>query len=212
MSFETLIKNSFKLYSPYTEGRKPLEKFISKVFKRVYNAELKFFHQNLLTVQSEGIEGAIGFSSCENAIFLEQYLDLPIEEEIYRLSMIKTGRHNIAEVGNLAAIRNGSGAKLMIAMTECLLLYGYKFATFTGTNQIFSIFNKLGYTPMIITCAEKEKVSNSNAWGSYYEYSPRVAVADLNILKSRLLKVNPVDNTELFNEVRECLVRNLLEA
>ncbi len=199
------VKDEYSLLAHNDAGRKVLERLICRVYKKVYNAEISFFHHYLLSIKNEGLEGVIGFSPLNQPVFLEQYLELPLEKEISRLVMFDVSRASIAEVGNLAAIKGGSGVKLIIAMTECLLQKGFEYGSFTGTKQIFSFFNKFNYMPLVLTCADPGKVANISSWGSYYNYCPKVAVVDLRALKVKLQQFRDGEFNEIFEAVSESL-------
>ena len=98
--------------------RLSLQAFIADNFFKTYQADVKHFSETLLgckDAQGHWV-AALGYSGlAHRRAFLEQYLDVPIEQEIASLQKQTVARTQIVEVGNLAALHPGAGRAIYIA-------------------------------------------------------------------------------------------------
>lgn len=163
--------------------------FIAKTFFAHYNARIDKFCDRLLSVCSPKgeITAAAGYNLAEEGpLFLEQYLDLPIEKQVRQQLGIDIARTEIAEVGNLAATQAGGSRMLIELMTQHLHGEGRRWVAFTATKSLINSFHRLGLSPVILAPALPERVSNPAAWGSYYLQHPYVAIGDIQLGHARL--------------------------
>ncbi|MDH4172762.1 MAG: thermostable hemolysin, partial [Betaproteobacteria bacterium] len=90
--------------------RRAFEAFIAERFCRAYGARLTHFLPHLLGVM-DGLarwQAAAGYAAAgAQALFLEQYLDRPIEQALGAAVGRPLARGSIVEVGNLAAVSAG---------------------------------------------------------------------------------------------------------
>lgn len=98
--------------------RAALERFVAERFLRVYGARLSHFCAHLVGLR--GADGAwraaAGYTAAgSKSLFLEQYLDAPVEALLAAASGRPVARERIAEVGNLAAAV-GMGRELIPAV------------------------------------------------------------------------------------------------
>lgn len=157
--------------------RAAAEAFIREVFRQAYAAEVASFAPNLMLLEDgPRIVGAVGWrSASEEALFLERYLDLPIEREIGRLAGQEVPRHRIVEVGNLAAGRPGSSVALILSLAVHLDQLGFEWVVFTATSELIGIFRRLGLPPLALAQANPERLGDAaQAWGRYYQTQPVV--------------------------------------
>ena len=81
--YPAVIPYRIELQDPDDAGRQALESFVHSTFKRVYGADVRHFLPRLmsLTNRQDELIAAVGFHAAQNdTLFLEQYLDKPIEE------------------------------------------------------------------------------------------------------------------------------------
>ena len=114
-------------------------------------------------------------------LFLEQYLDNPIELEINRYSSVPVVRHQIAEIGNLAATQRGSSQLLFILLAATLQRANFEWLVFTATPQVRKAISKLGFElhPVADARASRLQTSTEEEWGSYYQTRPVVVAGQL---------------------------------
>ncbi|OGB38154.1 MAG: hypothetical protein A2461_09105, partial [Burkholderiales bacterium RIFOXYC2_FULL_59_8] len=112
----------------HSPRRQEAENFIANVFAQRYNAKVSSFTPNLMVLEQEGvIVAAAGWRSAnETALFLERYLDTPIEQAMAHLAPNPIRRDRIVEVGHLAAQRPGSSIYLFRAMASYLHAAGFE--------------------------------------------------------------------------------------
>ena len=90
--------------------RAETEAFIRASFARHYGAEVSAFAPHLMLLeQQQRIVAATGWRAAkDDALFLERYLDQPVEQALARLAKQEVRRERIVEVGNLAAEKPGA--------------------------------------------------------------------------------------------------------
>lgn len=163
--------------------RLSLQAFIADNFFKTYQADVKHFSETLLgckDAQGHWV-AALGYSGlAHRRAFLEQYLDVPIEQEIASLQKQTVARTQIVEVGNLAALHPGAGRALIIQMTRHLHRSGYQWVVFTATRHLFNSFKRLKLKPVSLGLADPKRLADGGrAWGSYYDTEPEVMFGDI---------------------------------
>jgi hypothetical protein len=154
-----------------------------------YGATIESYCDRLIGVCSpQGtMLAAAGYNLAEEGpLFLEQYLDLPLEQQIQQQLGMDITRSEIAEVGNLAALQAGGTRMLIELMTQRLHQEGRRWVAFTATKSLINSFHRMGLSPVILVPAKPERVKNSKAWGSYYQQNPHVAIGDIQLGHARL--------------------------
>jgi hypothetical protein len=94
------------------------ETFISDIFRCHYDAELSSFAPNLMLLEKNERIAAVAGWRCAGTerLFLENYLDVPIETAVSRLAGKLVDRQRIVEVGNLAAEVRGGSVEVMLTL------------------------------------------------------------------------------------------------
>jgi hypothetical protein len=110
----------------------------------------------------------------EGPVFLESYLDAPVEIEIGKALGRRVGRAEIVEIGNFAA----DNAFVMLELWGAAandLAGSSEIAVATLTAPLRRIFRRIGL-PFISLCrALPERLAQrAGEWGSYYEQDPQV--------------------------------------
>ncbi|WP_455205608.1 thermostable hemolysin [Kaarinaea lacus] len=167
------------LYDPCTTSRHHVEDFIHQVFARAYNADLKHYLSRLMALQSKDnrIVAALGMQqACSGPLFLEAYLDTPIEDVISQLHNTGVNRNQIMEVGNLASVHRGGLRQLIVALTSYLSGAGIEWVVFTAVPAVRNAFAALGLDLQPLTQADKSRLNETEqaSWGRYYETGPMV--------------------------------------
>jgi hypothetical protein len=187
---------STSLHQESSEYRFELERFITQKFADTHSAVIRSFMPRLIAL-SNGDEttATIGIrSASENALFLEQYMEWPIEEAISSTCLTAVNRKDIVEIGNFAAKNVSAGGLLFTLLALSLRKSGFKWMTFTATTEIEKLIGRLGCEPVILSDALPEKLAGDPAdWGAYYLRAPKVMICNLehtivNAVKSRRLE------------------------
>lgn len=175
---------------PCTKRREELENFIRVRFAEHYGAKIQHFMPCLLGLEDQvgQLQAAVGIRGAEaGGLFLERYLGRPVEQEITARNGRYMQRHEIVEVGNLAAVGAGHARLLIVALTDVLVALGFRWVAFTGTSTLLNSFQRLGLTPLSLGVADPACVGDElPAWGSYYATRPQVMVGDIYAGHQRL--------------------------
>lgn len=159
--------------------RHEVEGFVRRRFAEMHGARLSRFMPRLwsLTDEFSGIVGAVGLrDACDGALYLERYLDEPVEQAIARRVGAMPRREGLVEVGNLAADGVGHARVLIVQLTRLLAAAGTRWVSFTGTPSLVNSFRRLGLCPIDLGPADPARLDGDErrAWGRYYDDGPRV--------------------------------------
>ena len=185
----------FELHGPATPGREQIEAFIVERFHTAYQARVSHFFPWLLSMQCLGTCSAVaGIRPAKQAgLFLEQYLDEPVEDELSRVLEAAVARASIVEIGNLVADKKGSSHLLFLVFTAALHKAGYRWLVFTATRGLRNNLNKLGLSLHALGNADQSRLDAQGQaqWGAYYQSNPQIMACSLEqgmqIISSRPL-------------------------
>ena len=160
-------------------NRQEVEQFIYDVFKTSYGAEVTLFMPNLVALRDcEGeLMGAFGWKQASDGpLFLEQYLDEPIESLISKTLSKQITRNQITKIGNLA-VSNPRNAGILIAhIIQHSLDIGIEWCVATAHHSLQNGLVKGGRDVYPLFMADKARLSTEEQakWGSYYNRIPQV--------------------------------------
>jgi hypothetical protein len=160
------------------------EAFISDIFQRHYDAELSSFAPNLMLLEKNGRIAAVAGWRCAGTerLFLENYLDAPIETAVSRLAGRPVDRQRIVEVGNLAAEVRGGSVEVMVTLAAHLDRLGFEWVVFTATSELIGMLRRLGLPPLALASADPERLgTDARLWGSYYATHPVVVAGRIRL-------------------------------
>lgn len=174
-TFPTFVE----LNEPEDGSRAQTERYIRLCFKRMYGADIRQFMPVLMSLRNDDgrLLGTLGFRAAqEEALFLEQYLDRPVEQVLASKINRPVDRGGLVEVGNLAVSVAGGGRWLITALTAYLHSAGAKWVVFTVGPALRNSFARLGIELLDLGPAELGGLPPEERpfWGSYYEQQPRV--------------------------------------
>lgn len=122
------------------------------------------------------LEGVAGIRLAgAGALYLERYLDEPVEHRIERCTGERAGRTAIVELGNFAC-RDSRVAALFISLLPAYLLEsGLSWIAFTATLSVRRILQGLGARTFDLGPAHGACAADgADDWGRYYTQQPRV--------------------------------------
>jgi len=165
--------------------RPQAEEFIHENYARNYGADVRHFLPRLMTLHDNAGElmATLGFCRARtNRLFLEQYLDKPVETVLSTALGADVGRYGLVEVGNLAASRAGGSRWLIAALTAYLKAAGYDWAVFTAVPSLRNSFVRMGVELVALAPADKARLSDDEQklWGAYYDTEPVVVAANVH--------------------------------
>jgi hypothetical protein len=164
--------------------RREVEAVIHDVFVRRFGARVTSFAPNLLLLERNGSAlAACGWRGAQTgALFLERYLDCPIDQAMARLARQRVDRARIVEVGNLAAEKSGGSLHVILALSAHLSRLGYEWVVFTATQELVGIFSRLGLPLLALAKADPSRLgADAQAWGSYYDSEPIVVAGRIRL-------------------------------
>jgi hypothetical protein len=163
--------------------RTEFEAYVGAAFRRRHAATVHSFMPTLLGFrdtagQLRGVAGLRGAAA--ECLYLEQYLDAPIEAAIAASIGRIVRRDEIVEVGNLAGASCRTAMRMVVQLPAHLLSRDFRWIAFTATSAVRKILLGLGAPLVELARADGARVAGSNdEWGSYYQADPRVLLGYL---------------------------------
>lgn len=173
---------SFHLYDIHNAQRSKAEAAVKKIFRSAHGADITSFLPCLLTAEiNQRIAAVVGVRSAVNQpLFLEQYLNFPIETAIKNINGLDISRTSLVEIGNLVSCKTGVSRQLFIVLAFALERVNIEWVSFTATSQVEQLLAKLSLMPVVIGQANEESLVNgTDNWGTYYVDSPNVCVGNV---------------------------------
>lgn len=175
--------------APFSPRREEAEAFIRQVFREHYGAHVRSFAPDLLLVEAEQrVIGAAGWRGGNSKpLFLERYLDEPVEDLLARRTGLKLPRERLVEVGHLASDKPGTSVHIILALARHLSAAGYEWVVFTATSHLVRIFTRLGLPLLALANADPARLgAEAGDWGSYYDTRPVVVAGRIRIALDRV--------------------------
>jgi hypothetical protein len=162
--------------------RPAVEAFVRAVYARRFGAKLLQFAPTLVSLRDgHGVLAAAGYRSAgAGPLFLENYLQAPIERVLAARHGVAPARARIVEVGHLAAARAGEGLRLVRLLGPHLAALGFHWVVCTLTEELRHLFERLGVAPLVLGPADPAALGeHARHWGRYYEHHPMVLAGHL---------------------------------
>ncbi len=186
--FKHREQRSPRIATTHVDGASPrrpeTEAFIRDVFARRYGATVNSFAPQLVLFEENGRPiAATGWRAADGQpLFLERYLDRPIEQVMAGLAGQPVERARIVEVGNLAADKAGSSIHIVMSLAADLHRLGFEWVVFTATRELIGIFARLGLPLLALAPADPARLGAEAAdWGTYYETQPVVVAGRIRL-------------------------------
>ena len=160
------------------DARAEIERFIAERFRNAYGAQVSHFCAHLLGARSAtgAWQAAAGYTPAGNgALYLEHYLDRPIEAVLSNVLGERIQRERVVEVGNLVAAAGGCGRSFLPALGQHLVTLQHRWVVFTATREVRNLLRRLSFPVHVLGPARPERLPDRGAaWGSYYAHDPNV--------------------------------------
>lgn len=177
----------------HADERREVEAFIERIYAKAYGAVIGQHYPTLISVRDAHgrILAALGVRTAGNhRLFLEQYMDTPVEAGVSEAFGMAVARDQIVEIGNLASAGHGAAVFLFAALTAYLECMGFTHLALTGTRLLRGYFAKLGLDPRDMGHADPARLSDGGkSWGTYYDTEPRLIAGDIRASYARLQDV-----------------------
>ncbi len=178
----SLVAAQFQLHATQSPDRVEIETYISEKFYTAYGASVSHFLPWLIELQCDNIRSAAcGLKDAHSGkLYLENYLDMPIEQAISQATKRPIHRSNILEIGNLVSTWKGSSQLLFSFITVFANHLGYEWVAFTATEEVKSLLDKMQLPVTVIAAAQAKYLGvAAAAWGSYYATNPQVMIGHI---------------------------------
>lgn len=180
-----------RLYRAGDAGRSAVEAFVRQVYAERFEAEVPGFAPVLVGLHDDlGLAAAAGYRAADGGpLFLERYLDAPVQSMLAPHAGTAPARASIVEVGHLAAIRAGAGRQMIRLLGPQLAAEGFDWVVGTLTEELRHLMLRLGVTPLALGSAQAEALGDeARHWGRYYEHRPMVLAGRLRQALPRLAR------------------------
>lgn len=177
----TGINRAFTVHfsKPEAADRGEIEQFIGDIFHQAYGAKIKHFMPYLMNLRDlDGkLIAACGLrSAATERLFVENYMDQPVEVLLSERIGSIVQRSDIVEIGNFSVAEPGMARQLITAIFDQLYATSKQWVVFTTVQVLHNALIKKNITPEILCDADKEHLplEDQSDWGSYYEQKPQV--------------------------------------
>ena len=186
--------SSVEVYGRETPGRNRVQDFVKGIYADRYGANITVFAPVLLALHDDqgALVAAVGYRCAAlEPLFLERYLDGPVEQALLGADAPSSARRGMAEVAHLVALKPGEGRRMMAELGRWLGQQGVHWVVSTVTRELRHLFLRMGIAPLALGVADPERLGErARDWGSYYEHEPvvlAVALAQTTRLRPRLV-------------------------
>lgn len=159
--------------------RAEVEAFIAEVFYRAYGAKVNNFMPKLIALRDDNYQLMAAFGMREagvSPLFLEQYVDDPIETVIEKSLGLNIQRADITEIGNLAVVNPRNAGILISHVIEHSINAGVQFCVATAHHTLQNGLIKGGCDVFPIHAVDVKRLPAAEQadWGSYYDNQPQI--------------------------------------
>ena len=152
--------------------------FIEARYRKFFGSNVGVRYPRLL-VLSDGtgqVVAAVGIRrAAESSLFLEQYLDMPVEAAVAAMCGRNVARRDLVELGSLAAVSSRAAMYLIAAMAAFMKQQGFDYALVTSTDRLRRLFGHFDFALRSLCDARKDALADGgDGWGHYYDHAPRV--------------------------------------
>jgi len=182
--------------STSANGTQAVRNLIEGVYSRVYGAVIRDHYPEICfhADNAGSVVAAAGIRRASaGSLFLENYLDAPIEEMIQSYTDEKVNRDQIVEIGNLVSNQTGQCRSFFKLLCAELHSLGFSYAVATATRPLRRIFQYAGFENHFLAIADPSRVPDGGVeWGSYYATDPHVVFGCVTeshaLLKRRVME------------------------
>jgi hypothetical protein len=152
------------------------EQLITEVYARHYAARITTFPDTLVSRigANNAIDCAAGLRFAADGFFSEVYLDAPVDVLLSALRRHPVRREKIFEVTSLASRAPQFVGSFLRKIIACGEAASFEWAVFTATAPLKALLERLNLQLALLANADRSRVANPDAWGSYYALAPRV--------------------------------------
>jgi len=159
--------------------RYEVEQFIAAVFYQSYQAKIDSFMPELIALRDQNgvLMAAFGIHQASaGALFLEQYIDQPIEALFSEKLRLPIAREAITSIGNLAVANPRNAAILIAHVIKYSLITGIQWCVATAHHSLQNGLIKGGRDVYPLHAADPARLTAEEQarWGRYYDKQPEI--------------------------------------
>lgn len=196
----SLVPTAISLTHLSVPNRDRVERFIESVYARGYGSCITQHYPTLMDVHdaSGHVAAAVGMRRAgEDHLFLERYLEAPIEDIATQAYGEPITRDEIVEIGNLASAGNGASVFLFVTLAAYLRQQNLSYAAVTATQALRRSFALFGIPFLEIGRADAAALPDRGAaWGTYYSKDPKVLIGAITPAYARLEPYLPLTHNK----------------
>lgn len=169
-------------YHEHDLGRLGVQSLIQSVYERAYGARITAWMPVLLGLCTDGrMQAAAGYRGAVQTLYLENYLEQPVETVLRTTCGVALPREQIVEIGHFSAVSPGGGRRLIPYLSQHLRDQGFRWAASTVGAPLYAMLRRAGYAPVPMAQADPYRLPEKDRanWGSYYQACPIVVAIDL---------------------------------
>jgi thermostable hemolysin len=166
----------FAVVPRFDRLRSVVELEIQRLYRRRYGAVLESFAPMMVAelTQAGTVECVAGLRFGHEPLFLECYLDRPIEQVLEHHLCSEVERSRIVEVCHLAGAGSGRSLTFLRKLIAMLEATEVESAIFTATRPVRHLLRRSGLSLVELGLATIHRVPRPETWGSYFEHDPRI--------------------------------------
>jgi len=156
--------------------RPAAERLIAENYALHYAARITAFPATLIAMTSDGsaLLCAAGLRFAADGFFSECYLDAPVDAVLSGVWHSPVRRALIFEVTLLASRAPHAVGPFLRKIIAWGAAAGFEWAFFTATAPLKALLDRIGLPLMPLATADRSRVTDPDAWGSYYALAPNV--------------------------------------
>lgn len=169
--------------------RQRAEHIVAQAFARCYGASTTSPFPALAALyDGDAIVATAGHrAAADGPLFLEAYLDQPVEAALAGALGRPVSRDGIVEIGALSAGGRTPLISLFAALARALDEQGFDTAVVTATARLRRAFDRIGFATVPLAVADPARLPGNTArWGSYYAAAPMVVAGPIRATRERL--------------------------
>lgn len=160
-----------------------LADFVSARFAEAHSATPTLDYSRWCRIDDERSlpKATLGYRlAADGPLFLEAYLNAPVEEVVSAALDRSVDRSDIVEIGCLAAERSPALVKLWRDAADALC-GRHEIAVATLTTPLRTMLSRIGVPLVQLAAADPARIADSMSWGSYYELDPVVCAGSVDL-------------------------------
>jgi len=173
--FNGLVMNAF---DKSDKGRQAVEQQIQNAYEKSFGARVSHFMPTLISAGIANTSPHLNFGLCcaaDQTLFLENYLQAPVEQVLSSTVRSQISRKCIAEIGNLTFDHTENLQQDLMSIASYCQQQGYRYVVCTATRALRLLFLRAGMKPVLLGQATLNNAPKDGShWGDYYETAPQI--------------------------------------